>query len=97
MPSAATVASRGRAGTVALRESGRGYLRPERGRGLARLPSLNATAPDPDGTWGYDRDQVWEAFATLHECCDDPDCRLAPWLAWEEGEEADDVQRDGGR
>ncbi|EXG82319.1 hypothetical protein [Cryptosporangium arvum] len=39
---------------------------------------------DPDGTWGYEADELWEAFATLHECCDDPDCRLAPWLAWED-------------
>jgi hypothetical protein len=46
---------------------------------------------DPDGTWGYDRDQIWEAFATLHECCEDPNCRLAPWLAWEDGEETDDA------
>ena len=41
---------------------------------------------DPDGVWGYDQNQIWEAFATLHECCDDPDCRLAPWLAWDDEE-----------
>lgn len=35
------------------------------------------TLTDPDGTRGFGDDQIWEAFATLHECCDDPDCVLA--------------------
>ncbi|TQS44417.1 hypothetical protein [Cryptosporangium phraense] len=55
------------------------------GAGVSRV-----CRPEPFGPWvpqhyrveecWYEPEELWEALADLHSCCDDPECRLR-WLA----------------